>query len=62
MLFRSATDGKVTNIKVLDSTPAGVFEAAATKALSRMRYKPTMQAGKPIAVSTKLRIAFRVKQ
>jgi TonB family protein len=54
-------DGKVTNVKVLDSNPAEVFDAAASKALSRMRYKPTMQAGKPIAVSTKIRIAFRVK-
>ncbi len=53
-------DGKVTNIKVLDSTPAGVFDAAASKALSRLRYKPTLQAGKPIAVSTKVRIAFRM--
>jgi TonB family protein len=56
------TDGKVTNVKVLDSNPAGVFDAAASKALSRMRYKPAMQAGKPTAVSTKLRIAFRVNK
>ena len=53
-------DGKVTNIKILDSTPAGVFDDAASKALSRLRYKPTIQAGKPIAVSTKVRIAFRM--
>jgi TonB family protein len=58
--FVITADGKVTNINVLDATPAGVFEAAATKALSRMRYKPTIQAGKPIAVSSKLRIAFRM--
>ena len=56
------TDGKVTNINVLDSNPTGVFEAAASKALSRMRYKPAMQAGKPIAVGTKLRIAFRMNK
>jgi len=60
--FMVTADGKVTNIKILDSAPAGVFDAAATKALSRMRYKPTLQAGKPIAVITKLRIAFRVKK
>jgi TonB family protein len=58
--FVVAADGKVTNINVLDASPAGVFEAAATKALSRMRYKPTVQSGKPIAVSTKLRVAFRM--
>ena len=57
-----AADGKVANVKVLDANPAGVFDTAASRALLRMRYKPTMQAGKPIAVSTKLRIAFRMKK
>jgi TonB family protein len=54
------TDGKVTNIKVLASDPAGVFETAATKAIARVRYQAAMQGGKAIAVSTKLRIAFRM--
>ena len=55
-------EGKVTAVKVLDSDPPGVFEKAATRALSRVRYKPTQQGGKPIAVSTKLRIAFRLSK
>jgi TonB family protein len=54
------TEGKVTNVKVLNSSPSGVFEAAATKAISRVRYKPMMQGGKAIAASTKLRISFRL--
>jgi TonB family protein len=54
------TDGKVTAVKVLESYPAGVFDAAAVRAVSRVRYKPMLQAGKPIAVNTKLRIAFRL--
>ena len=53
-------EGKVTKVKVLDSSPAGTFDSAASRALSRLRYKPRIQAGKPIAVSTKLRIAFRL--
>jgi len=53
-------DGKVTNVKVLNSNPAGVFDTAAVKAISRVRYKPMMQGGKAIAASTKLRIAFRL--
>lgn len=56
------TDGKVTNVKVLASNPAGVFEAAASKAISRVRYQPAMQGEKAIAVSTKLRIAFRMSK
>jgi TonB family protein len=58
--YMVTTEGKVTGMKVLDSSPAGVFEAAATQALSRVRYKPMLQGGKPIIVATKLRIAFRV--
>jgi TonB family protein len=54
------TDGKVTKVKVLDSNPTGVFDAAASKALSRLRYKPMLVGGKATAVSTKLRIAFRL--
>jgi len=55
-----STEGKVTAVKVLNSSPAGVFDAAAARALGRVRYKPMMQGGKATAVSTKLRIAFRV--
>jgi TonB family protein len=55
-------EGKVAKVKVLDSSPAGIFDAAATRAISRVRYKPTLQNRKPIAVTTKLRIAFRVSK
>jgi protein TonB len=53
-------EGKVTTIKVLDSSPKGVFDAAATRALQRMRYQPATQGGKSSAVATKLRISFRL--
>jgi TonB family protein len=52
--------GGVSDIKVLDANPTGVFEQAATKAISRLRYKPSVDArGKPIAVSTKMLVIFR---
>lgn len=52
--------GVVANVKVLDSNPSGVFESAATKAISRLRYKPvTDSGGKPIAVSTRMLVIFR---
>jgi protein TonB len=57
-----SAEGKVTTVKVLNSSPAGVFDTAAAKALGRVRYKPVIQGGKAIAVSTKLRIAFRVSK
>jgi TonB family protein len=58
--FEVTVEGKTAQIKVLNASPAGMFDSAATKAISRVRYKPMMQGGKPIAVSTKLRIAFRL--
>jgi TonB family protein len=58
--YMVTADGKVTKVKVLDSSPAGVFDAAASRALSRLRYKPMTVNGKASAVNTKLRIAFRL--
>jgi protein TonB len=58
--FVITTEGKVTKVKVLDSSPAGIFDSAASRALGRLRYKPMLVAGKPATVSTKLRIAFRL--
>ena len=52
--------GAVSDVKVLDANPSGVFESAATKAISRLRYKPSVDArGKPTAVSTKMLVIFR---
>jgi protein TonB len=52
--------GTVTNIAVLNSSPPGIFEAAATSAVSRLRYKPVLQNGKAISVATKLRVKFHL--
>jgi protein TonB len=52
--------GKVIDVKALNSNPSGVFDAAATDAVSRLRYKPPLQGGKAIAVGTKIRVAFRI--
>ncbi len=60
--YAVTAEGKPTKITVLGSSPAGVFESAATRAIARVRYKPPLQGGKPIAVTTKLRIAFRVSK
>ena len=60
LAYAIGADGKVSNITLLASDPVGVFDAAATKAVSRVRYQPMMQGGKAIAVTTKIRIAFRM--
>ena len=58
--FLVTAKGLVTDIRVLDANPTGIFEAAATSAISRLRYKPSLDdRGKPIAVSTKMLVIFR---
>jgi TonB family protein len=52
--------GTVTDVKVLDSSPPGIFDAAATGAVSRMRYKPVLKSGKAVSVATKLRVIFHL--
>lgn len=58
--YMVTAEGKVTGVKVLESSPTGVFDAAAVRAMARVRYKPMLQGGKPVAVTTKLRIAFHL--
>jgi TonB family protein len=60
MSYVVGTDGKVGKIEVLKSSPAGIFEKAAEKAIARARYKPVLRGGKPIAVTTKIRIVFHL--
>jgi protein TonB len=52
--------GVVSDLKVLTATPPGLFDDAATTAISRLRYKPVIDAGKPVAVSTKMLVTFRL--
>ncbi len=52
--------GTVTDVKVLASSPPGIFDAAATSAVSRLRYKPVLQSGKAVSVATKLRVIFHL--
>jgi TonB family protein len=52
--------GKVVDVKALRADPVGIFEAAATDAVVHMSYKPVVKDGTPIAVTTKIRVAFRL--
>lgn len=58
--FVVTAEGKVTTIAVQNSSPKGMFDAAAAKALARVRYQPPLQGGKATAVTTKMRIAFHM--
>jgi TonB family protein len=53
-------DGTVGNVQALNASPPNVFEQAGIKAVSKLRYQPVMQGGKAVAVSTQLRVVFRI--
>jgi len=58
--YTIAANGSVSSVKIINSEPAKVFDSAAAKAVSRLRYKPVLRDGKPIPVATMIRIVFRV--
>jgi protein TonB len=58
--YTVGTDGSVSNIKVLNSSPPRTFEASASRAVSRLKYQPVIQNGKLVAVGTQVRIVYRV--
>jgi TonB family protein len=58
--YTVAADGSVSNIKILNSTPARTFDSSATRAVSHLRYQPVIQSGKAIPVGTQVRIVYRV--
>ncbi|HEX4150827.1 MAG TPA: energy transducer TonB, partial [Steroidobacteraceae bacterium] len=54
--------GTVSDLRVVASDPPGTFEKAATAAVARLRYKPVLNGNKPVAVSTKILLKFRLEK
>ena len=58
--FTVAESGEVKDIEVHQSTPAGVFDQAAIRALAQWRYRPILRDAKPIAQRARIRIRFNL--
>ncbi len=54
-------DGEVRQVTVLESTPAGVFDAAAVEALQRWRFTPAQLAGETVRVWVRERVRFELR-
>ncbi len=52
--------GYTANVQVVESTPAGVFDRAATDAIRHWRYRPAKYNGEPVAVPVRTRIRFEL--
>lgn len=53
--------GAVVGIRVLDSTPSGVFDAAALALAKTLRFQPARRGGHAVPTTTSLTIAWTIK-
>lgn len=59
--FSIETDGSISEIVVLDSSPAGVFEKSATRAVRRWKYPPVERDGKIVKIRTQVVLTFELE-
>jgi TonB family protein len=56
--FTVTDSGRVTDVAVVESTPAGVFDDAAQNAVRKWMYEPRKENGVPVASQAKARLVF----
>lgn len=54
-------DGTVSDVEVLSSEPAGIFDRAAVRAMYRYRFSPKMEGGVAVAQTATQTVEFRLK-
>ncbi|HTK99463.1 MAG TPA: energy transducer TonB [Pseudomonadales bacterium] len=55
-----SVDGSVTNVRVIDSNPPGVFDDAAVAAVRGWRFHPAISNGKPVVKELVSRVNFKL--
>ncbi len=60
--FTVAADGSVKDIEVRGADPVGVFEQAATRAVSQWRYTPLQRNGRAVEQRARLRMRFEFEE
>jgi TonB family protein len=60
--FVVGTDGAVSDVEVVGTQPAGIFEQAALDAVRHWRYQPVMQDGHAVAQRARVRLRFTVQR
>ena len=58
--FTITTEGTVTNVAVVSSDPADVFNRAATDAVRKWRYEPRVVDGRPVESQSQVRLQFKL--
>ncbi|NLO53369.1 MAG: energy transducer TonB [Gammaproteobacteria bacterium] len=62
LAFTITADGKVENVRVLESSPANVFERAARRAAIRWRFSPRSEDGRLVARDAVKTLQFRLEK
>jgi TonB family protein len=57
--FTVTESGEVKDVAVHGASAPGVFEQAASEALSQWRYRPVLRDGKPVAQRARIRVRFK---
>ena len=55
------TQGSVTGVEVLHSTPAGVFDRAARRVARSLRFQPAQRGGRPVPVAVSFNLIWRLE-
>lgn len=53
-------DGRVSDVRVLSATPAGVFDAAAVASARAWRFKPALREGRAVVSAVKIPVTFEM--
>ena len=61
LAFTVTTDGSVANITVANSSGSERLDSAAVSCAASWRYKPAIEAGKPVSVSWKTNVVWKLK-
>ena len=60
MLYTISADGRVSEVRIVDAAPRGIFEEAAIEALGRWLYAPLYRNGRPVQRQATQRFDFEV--
>ena len=61
VVFMVAVDGSVRNVEVKDSTPEGVFDQAASRAVEKWEFEPVFEDGRTVERRVAVRMMFALE-
>jgi protein TonB len=60
--FTVLSDGTVSNVRVINASPSGIFDDAAKNAIRRWRFEPKVENGQAVEEVRRHRIMFKLDE